>query len=541
MDIFLNVVGIVAVVGLGSFAVAFVLDLLLVIFAPKRNGVFFHRAKKSDKAIKKPVDKTETAEKAPVTVKETAITTNNMPTITPFLELQETEDNFGLEEELSEVDFDKAVQEQKMLQNKKIGNIVNPTEPDLFSTKQTSAVATNFVEPEDEDDEDEDDYDISDIISEVQVQALKELEEEEKQESKKPAKAEQVKTVDAEEDAQEVVLQKQTLKDVPKIKVAKLIFKTGDKQPVKNLVITDDDDSDADGQELKSNFVEQPVLKSQEPVIIERIVEKVFETPNDDVVAIEEEEISELRKIREDIYNLRVNTYKDLHASKKGVISKATQKEIGQVEESIREKLSELENLKQDKINSDTEKQALINTNLEINQEKDKLTHEIQTLEAELENLKQSVGMEHKPYYSKEYYETRLQELEAELAEVSKELRLNKREFNPLKRIKRTFERDVVKLRRKEAIVAKQKLKIYGVNNAEDIDSEKLAKLNEEVQVLTNLKDSVHQCEVVLKQNKDRYPVLERTNKILTRRVESLNKDIASIHKLIEWYDTNKN
>ena len=72
-------------------------------------------------------------------------------------------------------------------------------------------------------------------------------------------------------------------------------------------------------------------------------------------------------------------------------------------------------------------------------------------------------------YYTKEYYVKKLDSLNAELKEVEKDLRANKREFIPLQRIKKSYDRDQEKLRRKEAIVAKQKVAIYGVKSSANI------------------------------------------------------------------------
>ena len=55
--------------------------------------------------------------------------------------------------------------------------------------------------------------------------------------------------------------------------------------------------------------------------------------------------------------------------------------------------------------------------------------------------------------------------------------------------------------------VAKQKIAMYGVNSNK-ADPAKKAKLDENLQALAELKDSVDHCEEVIRKNKDRYPVL---------------------------------
>ena len=85
--------------------------------------------------------------------------------------------------------------------------------------------------------------------------------------------------------------------------------------------------------------------------------------------------------------------------------------------------------------------------------------------------------------------------------------------------------------------VAKQKIALYGVNAPKNIDPEKKKKLDEELAVLKELKDSVLHCEEVIKQNADRFPILEKTNKLLTKQVDRLSKEIETVKEAIKWYD----
>ena len=82
------------------------------------------------------------------------------------------------------------------------------------------------------------------------------------------------------------------------------------------------------------------------------------------------------------------------------------------------------------------------------------------------------------PTFEKEYYENKLVELDAELKEAEKELRINKQEYIPLTRIHKAYARDSEKLRKKELQIAKQKVALYGVNSTK-IDPNKKAKLDE--------------------------------------------------------------
>lgn len=545
---FLNIVyyvlSILGVIAVGTFALIFVSDLLLLIIAPKRNGVFFNKAKKKDKnaqAIQAP-------KPAPVETHEQVVTTPYMQaSVTPFVNLTETDESLAENVFATKaVDYEKAVEEQKLLQSKLYGNTTTDKlvhDDKLFITKETNLTPVPSFDDDDDDFDAEEskldkDDDISDIIEEVQALAMQAIADEDAAKHQEPAPVveEVVAAVEPEPEQEEEIKEtvKETVKvvsdngsvEVPKVKVvnAKLIFKTN------SAPIQLESEPKVTETAVKETTVR--TLETQ-PEVIEEVVKKVVERLID-----EKKEVNDLRKIREDIFNLRLNTFRDVHTSKNGVVSESRQKEIIDLEEGVKDKLKELEELKLYKISAEDEKVSLLKNHEEVQQEKQTLQVEIEKLQSELQMLKDTAGITDKPYYSIGYYENRLAELEAELKDVEKELRAVNREFNPLKRIKKTLERDIVKLRRKEAIVAKQKVRIYGVNNAEDIESDKVKKLEEEVEVLNNLKDSVQHCESVLKQNKDRYPVLERSNRMLTRHVNTLKQDIISARKAIEWYET---
>lgn len=135
---------------------------------------------------------------------------------------------------------------------------------------------------------------------------------------------------------------------------------------------------------------------------------------------------------------------------------------------------------------------------------------------------------------SVEEIENRLEILRARLKQAERELKINKKEYIPLRRVSSTLENDSKKLRRKEAVVAKQKVLLYGVNNYVDIDEEKAKKLAEDLDLLEGLRLSVQHCEEVMAKNKDRYPVLERTNKILVNLVAELKSDVALLETQLE-------
>ena len=127
----------------------------------------------------------------------------------------------------------------------------------------------------------------------------------------------------------------------------------------------------------------------------------------------------------------------------------------------------------------------------------------------------------------------RLEVLEERLKNVKKDYKTNMKEYRPLKKIMNDLEKYQAKLRRKENVVAKKKIALYGVNNYVDLDKEKAEKLAKEIELWEGLRLSVSHCEDVINANKDRYPILERTNKILEDQIASLEADIASTQETL--------
>lgn len=222
---------------------------------------------------------------------------------------------------------------------------------------------------------------------------------------------------------------------------------------------------------------------------------------------------------------------------------KSPEEEIQQAteeKEEIEEVKEEIE--KQDNVsNEEVEKlNALIkelNDKIEAEQKKNQELEEKSKLE--IENLKKE--LETKPVAQEIVTEETVKVLEDELAKLlerqkqnDKDLKLNKKEYIPLARIERTLESDKNKLRRKEAIVAKKKMIIFGVNNYNE-DEEKEKKLAEDLDLLQGLKMSVEHCEKVMEENKDRYPVLKRTNEILSRNAQDLENDINDVQNKLAY------
>ena len=134
-------------------------------------------------------------------------------------------------------------------------------------------------------------------------------------------------------------------------------------------------------------------------------------------------------------------------------------------------------------------------------------------------------------FSSEAQYQARIEILEERLRQAKKDLKINDKEYKPLEKVKRTLERDKAKLRRKEAIAAKKKVALYGVNNYVDIDKEKAEKLAHELELLDGLRLSVSHCEEVMNANTERYPILEHTHNILVNNIRDIEADIMHLNK----------
>ena len=174
--------------------------------------------------------------------------------------------------------------------------------------------------------------------------------------------------------------------------------------------------------------------------------------------------------------------------------------------------------------------------------ELDNKQNELDSKDAEVEQLKKQaeelanapVNEPSEANLTLEEYEQRLETLTQRLKINEKQLKDVKKEYLPLARVKKSLEKDKKKLRRREALVAKQKVVLYGVNNIGDIDEEKAKKLAEDLDLLDGLKVSVEHCEEVLKENQERYPILENSYNILTENTNAIKADIAECQAKID-------
>lgn len=249
-------------------------------------------------------------------------------------------------------------------------------------------------------------------------------------------------------------------------------------------------------EETVDNGAEEETVQLDEDEDEETIIFDELEVEDEDIVQPTVEEVAVANSVRDDEY------YKTLSA------------EIADLKKELEEQKRIME---QDK--------------LEAKEREDALRKENEQLAVELEGAKQTQEIvEITPVMlTEQEYLDRLEVLRERQKENDKQLRKIKKEYKPLERVYRTLERDREKLRRREAIVAKQKILLYGVNNYIDIDEEKAQKLAEDLDLLDGLRLSVQHCEEVISENKDRYPILEQTYNILVTNSEQIAGDIKQL------------
>ena len=473
LAILLNTLGILAIVVFGAFILVLVIDLILTMLDGNRDGIIIKHSKNCDKSQPTLTNKTfnEVMGKEENTFAQI---------IEPVVDNDE-------ENEYSPIDMQKALEEQRMLEEKMNANKAQTVVEEPIFTNLEKMVA----------DDDEEDF-FADEGEEELTTILESL-------SKQIAEEDATQKV-KEEPVAEVVEETPVIEETPVV------------EPVK--------------EELPEV---QPVVEVQPKTIVK---EKI-------VYLDDHENIKELRKLR-----------KEVLVNKNEALQKMNEDEEREriMDEQLRE-LEELKNFKKKvqsekgqnirnrvknlsentEIAAENEKQRLKNRKLE--EEKARLAQEKEELAQELKTIKETPVESDKPYFTRDYYVSKLDALEKELADTNKELRANKREYNPIVKCKKALARDGEKLRKKEVQVAKQKIALFGVNASKNVDPEKKQKLEEDMAILKELKDSVLHCEEVIKQNADRFPILEKTNKLLTKQVNRLTHEIGTVQDAIKWYD----
>jgi len=197
---------------------------------------------------------------------------------------------------------------------------------------------------------------------------------------------------------------------------------------------------------------------------------------------------------------------------------------IDEIEEEPIQEVEEIELM--DEEFEDIEKDETVVPQPEVNKEVEELKAQLAELNRQLEEAKKVKVEVVKIDISEEECLQKIEVLEERLKNVRKDYKINMKEYRPLKKVMNDLERYQTKLRRKEAIVAKKKVALYGVNNYVDIDKEKAEKLANELELLDGLRLSVSHCEEVINANKDRFPILEHSNQILEDQISHLEADL---------------
>jgi len=295
------------------------------------------------------------------------------------------------------------------------------------------------------------------------------------------------------------------------------------KQPVQEIKVEEDDDFDLDNllDEISSDVIEEEQAQANNEI---KIGEEL-ESYSIDEMLKQAEESKEDEKVEEDedidVLLSKLEEEMDIEEDEKSteVVEEASEEVIEEAVEEVKEEVVE--------------------TPVDPAQEEAK--KEIESLKAQLEELNKQLELAKtskvevvKIDTTEEECVQRLEILEERLKNVKKDYKVNLKEYKPLKKVMNDLERYQTKLRRKEAIVAKKKVALYGVNNYVDIDKEKAEKLANELELLDGLRLSVSHCEEVINANKDRFPILEHANQILEDQISHIEADILSTQETLK-------
>ena len=451
MNTLLDFLGVAGIIIFGSFIVIIVIDLILATTSDKE-GLFFNKSKAA--ASTTPVDNSD----AQVFTSQIADNVHGEPDFTNGDVVYYNDRN---ETPVTAIDFDKAVEEQQLLQSK---------------LDEVPAMDNFYPEVVDEPIEEEN---IEAIALDVSKEAVRQLEAEAKQQAKKVYRMEEP-IVEPMVEVLPVEVPNPNNEEIKRLEQERLELEK--KMQEMNA------EREKEKTELLKTIQE---LQGKEPVIIDKNKEEE-----------ERRRLANIAKMNSRLTRIKSNTKKIETKAKEEKVVKAV------VEDLIPEEVE--------------------------------IVEETPVVETEVVEapVVEEVKTE-KPKFKKAYYENRLEVLEQELKEVQAELKQNKKDFGPLQKVYKTYEKDEAKLRRQEAIVAKQQININGVNRKSKISEEKKAKLDESAKQLKQLKESVYNCKQIIEQNKDRYPMLEKNNKLLTKQLKRLEEDIESVKEALKWYEEN--
>jgi|LGOV01.1.fsa_nt_gb hypothetical protein len=505
VNVALQVIAIIAIIAVGAFIIVFLSDLLISII-DDHQGIFFRKGAGKKEDYNKYYDNQnslghQTQQGTELDFEhDFAVLGAPAPAKT-----REPRSN-------SNVDMEAARREQEMLEkaNKLFGE---DKKEELEQTDEEKAQQERLAKLEDRNKELEEELKAKEkALSEETVEATEDelkdhttsvfeedlFAEEKKEEIKKAKKEEPVEEADLEQ-------YEELIKDINKKALASITGDSGEELKVEEKIITEE------------KVTSKQTMKFAIPDDEEEIEEKQSEKQVKEQI---EEAVEEIKEAKTEIKTT----------------STEFTKEIKEIASEIEEKID-----KSQDIEAETEavKEEFVNATKELAKEIAKLKSELESERKENDKLEEVIKIEKIEIRDTNYvkglnddaetfYISRLDVLRDRLKVAKKELRICKREYVPLDKIRRTLGRDQRKLRIKEAQVAKQKVQLFGVNN-HDIDPVKQAELEQDIDMLEGLKLSVQHCEDVMRTNVNRLPALEKTNKILTTNVNNLIKDIKRL------------
>lgn len=571
ISIILDILAILAIIIFGSFIVVVVADLILCLF-DGHQGIIFNKNKKSDDE--------EDEEEKPVKKDDIVVYSGVNPSDAEDEKKEDKVDG----EVVSEIDFDKAIEEQQAL-NRKKGIVesapvkpeikpqpVQPAQEDVFwnidDDKEFTTLLDEVIKEAKGSDKKEKEVVKEEPKKEDETsKALEELKALKEQQQKEIEEFKQMKEDFAREKEEQLAILKENLSRANEEELEKLkqdilteqerLEKEQDKlESEKEKLDAQREKLEAQGNNTESSreeIVKETIIKDEEELNklkfknlmrmnnrLSRIIRDTEKLQNQKQKQIEKLE-SERKKLLEQEQEERLR-----EQEKRIEIQRQNQEILEKQAEAIRRK-NEI-NRKLNEVSRKAGKYKLDNKVVRIPVESSTDTHEVvevvKTVEQTIPGTdtvvktveKEPIKSAPTPIFEKAYYEQKLNELDEELREAEKELRINKSEYIPLTRIYKAYDRDSAKLRKKEIQVAKQKVALYGVNSTK-VDPAKKAKLDENLQTLAELKDSVEHCEDVIKKNKDRYPVLEKNNKLINKQIDRINDDIKTCEKAIAYYN----
>jgi len=274
--------------------------------------------------------------------------------------------------------------------------------------------------------------------------------------------------------------------------------------------------------------LEQKIKSSDKELIAElRELEKQLESKDKQIIKLQESAVAtddskleELKKeLEQEREKLRDQVAREHEEKEKALVAKHEEREVelAQKERQIVERATELERKEQHILSEET---RILTEAKEV--------HHLITERAYTTEERNKILLD---------YRSKLEELQQRLRENEKAIRGNNKEFVPLRRIRDTLERDLKLLRKREAIVAKQQVIIYGVNNITNLDPERVKKLEIDVKQLTGLQQSVANCQDIMHKNRDRFPTLENLDKVLKGQNRQLVSDIEEYRTAIEFFE----